>query len=696
MPHRLAGGGPVGDHGRMSTKGSPQKHRSPWRRFLPVGAAIVLLVVLAAGFFASSILDLEKHRESLRRALEEQTGWSAKIGAIDFSLWRGLVVTVGPLELEDPESECRLEARTVIVRASLAPLFGGRLEIDTVEILRPRVVVRVDGEKLPAIRPRSSGPGGDAGSALSVSIDEIHIKGGSVVIEAGERGRSRRLEIAEVTGLYAPSTERVWGRARIKEGETRIKWQGKLGQPISVDWEGLPSETLIPWLGEAVLRPGARIAGETTWSPSAEGGRFDAHLQVTDLLLLAGEKPLDAVTMALRVEPTDSGWQVSRLEIDSGHATVLGRGALYPLFDLSFEMPAAGPEHALALVQAIMPLPLGVSGEGEAQATFGVRMGEGEEILSRAEGALRAESVTVRSFLPEMKNFAGKFRLSEDNVLTMDDLSATVAGGSMRGSLRIEPAIPPGNASFAIDLADAAPSSFLAMIAPGQEKALAGQADMKMKIGVDLSGKTLSPAALRGKLSLESKALAWRGWDDLRQSLSSALESAAPLLGALGAEGATGTSSALENRWVGVDRIALRLDLDRRPWRVEEFVVDGGVFELQGEGSFAPSGAGVDMSFKVKLSPEVSAEILERTPWLSALANDDERLVLPVGLLGSLSSPKFSLDVERALGEAGIGLNEVGLESQDSPSLRGVLGSWLEKSIEKKRKKERDRKDEPQ
>ena len=109
-----------------------------------VGLGVVLLLAVIL------LIDAESFRGPIEKALAENTGWNAEIGELDFSIFRGMVVTVRAVELSAPGDTSFARVDTLEVEARFWPLLSGEIYIDGITLDGPEVrLVRTDVGALP-------------------------------------------------------------------------------------------------------------------------------------------------------------------------------------------------------------------------------------------------------------------------------------------------------------------------------------------------------------------------------------------------------------------------------------------------------------------------------------------------------------------------------------------------------------------
>jgi hypothetical protein len=132
---------------RKTRRKTIRKARPLWRRALrwatwTIGGLILLLIV--AGFALRMYFTDERIRRTAESMIHDMFDRTAHIGEVDFSLFSG--ITLDRLEVCDLDERGGgpfLDVEQVRVRYSLWPLITGKLQIDEVTVVRPRVYVEM-------------------------------------------------------------------------------------------------------------------------------------------------------------------------------------------------------------------------------------------------------------------------------------------------------------------------------------------------------------------------------------------------------------------------------------------------------------------------------------------------------------------------------------------------------------------------
>ena len=121
----------------VGTDSKKSRPRLRLRWFVILGSLVTLVGI--GLLLLPRLVDVERFRGRIDQALREQTGWNPEIGEIRFSVLRGLVLAVSPARLEAPEGGSSFEIDSLEVHARLGPLLGGKLEVQSIVLRRPRI-----------------------------------------------------------------------------------------------------------------------------------------------------------------------------------------------------------------------------------------------------------------------------------------------------------------------------------------------------------------------------------------------------------------------------------------------------------------------------------------------------------------------------------------------------------------------------
>jgi AsmA family/AsmA-like C-terminal region len=158
-----------------------------WAKILLGLFVLLLLVVLAVPYF----LNVDRYRDTIADAIAKQTGRKVTVGAIHARLFPGAGVTVAELHIGNPSGFPTgdvVGADEIRVNVALAPLLHGVIHVNSVDLVRPKLVLLTDNsgknnytftasdsaEKAPA-------KSGDSSSSMTLDqIDSINLTGAEI------------------------------------------------------------------------------------------------------------------------------------------------------------------------------------------------------------------------------------------------------------------------------------------------------------------------------------------------------------------------------------------------------------------------------------------------------------------------------------------------------------------------------------
>ncbi len=638
----------------------PTRRRWPWV-LLALGVPIVALVALLPRW-----LDLESHRGRIENALSEATGWQVELGDLDFSILGGPVVTARPVRLTAPEGGSRFVVDSLGIRADWKPLFRGHLNLTAIELDRPVVdLVRPDEEQgwvLPKRRAtktetrtdresRSDGstaePSSPRKSRLAISIDRVRIQGGKLHIEDRVSEPPLVMDFEDLGADIAVAAGTLSGRATLVDDGGTLSCAATTLDRIVLDLDGVRTETLHPILGRDLIREGGRLSGQLQLSlPDAVEGTLGGK----QLWLLAGERPLDldvdfrARQAGAEAEPT---WEMERLELRSGQARIVGAGTLTPALDLTLELEPTTTEQGLELARGLFPFPLELTPPGTTQVTVRVMQPPGEDLVFSAEGEVSAARFAPGGVMPPAHDVKSRFRLGIDGAVELDLLEGSVAGGPLRGTVRLDRLDPPGTLTFDGKLAEAALGSLIDGLVQGAGQKISGPTGLDAKVRLDLARSTLDARSLGGRLELGAVGVSLPGWD-LERAIRRAIEER---LGRLASIVSSVEDAPTDRADVPrlFDRLDAVVDFDELPWTLERFVVVTSDLSSTGRGEFDPITGSLDLRLDSRWSVESSSRLVERYPYMRQLVRDDGRIAVPLTLRGNVLSPKIDVELRELL-----------------------------------------------
>ena len=662
------------------------------RRWLWITLGLFVSVVLVLALALPPLLDVERYRGLIEQALAEQTGWDAELGKIEFSPWRGMVLTVSPATLSAPGGKTsRFEVETIEIRARLWPLLRGLLEIRSISLDSPDILlVRNDpdegwivpvppgafasktaqaprpagGEQAPA-GAQGQGQGAEApagGGRFRVTIDRVGVDRGRVRVEDRAGDPPLELELADVDLDIRPASGDFSGQGTFADGGGRLKWTGNVSQGAHITLSDIPTVRLHPFLGPDLVHAGGVLSGDVDVTfPLALRGKFTGR----NVTLLAGEKPFDTVHVDLQVDSANEIWTLSDLRVDAEGLKLAGRGTLMPDINIDLVLPKTSLEDALRALPSVLPLPIDVRPPGEVEAQLHVEQPEGGELTYTAAGNVSAAEFHASEMLPPAKQVRARFELDRSGALEVTVLEGTVAGGPAKGVARLSSIDPPGVLGFDGGLDQAQFGALLEGLIGEQAKRISGPTGLSADVALDMGAKQIDARALSGRVDLSSREVSLPGWDlegSIRRKIDEKLtelnlrDLVEKKLGGRAQEKSQPNAPAAPT--TVFDGVELGIDLNAIPWKLDKLSLDTEHMRASGGGTFDPLAGTVDLHFTARLDPKKTAELVARTEQLKLLVDDSGQLTLPLHLEGAMLSPSIGVDFGKAF--------SVRLESEDT------------------------------
>ncbi|MFC7333339.1 AsmA family protein [Rhodocista pekingensis] len=162
----------------------------------PLTAAAGLVLVLATVLLAPALVDWNRFRPELAGLLATTTGRDVTIaGDLDLTLLPSPTLLAGDVSLSEPGAEPGrpplARVGTVEVKVRLLPLLGGRVQIEKLALVDPRMRIefRPDGGRIGPIDLSALGG--------TVQLDRMTIHRGTLTLEAAD---GRRLDLVSIRG----------------------------------------------------------------------------------------------------------------------------------------------------------------------------------------------------------------------------------------------------------------------------------------------------------------------------------------------------------------------------------------------------------------------------------------------------------------------------------------------------------------
>jgi uncharacterized protein involved in outer membrane biogenesis len=176
-----------------------------WAKILLGLFVVLLLVVLALPYF----LNVDRYRDTIADALAKQTGRKVTLGPIHARLFPGAGVTVSDLHIGNPSgfpAGDLLGADEIGVNVALAPLLHGIIHVNSVDIVRPKLILLTESSGKnnytfeASDSPATPAKSGESSSSMTLDqIDSINLTGAEIVVGSVIRGAAAPL--ADTKGI---------------------------------------------------------------------------------------------------------------------------------------------------------------------------------------------------------------------------------------------------------------------------------------------------------------------------------------------------------------------------------------------------------------------------------------------------------------------------------------------------------------
>jgi uncharacterized protein involved in outer membrane biogenesis len=176
-----------------------------WAKILLGLFVVLLLVVLAVPFF----LNVDSYRSTIAEAIAKQTGRKVTLGPIHARLFPGVGVTVTELHIGNPAGfpiGDLVGADEIRVNVALAPLLHGVIHVNSVDLVRPKLILLTDsrGKNNYTFESTDSTAApakpGDSSSNMTLDqIDSINLTGAEIA--AGSVIRGAAAPLADTKGI---------------------------------------------------------------------------------------------------------------------------------------------------------------------------------------------------------------------------------------------------------------------------------------------------------------------------------------------------------------------------------------------------------------------------------------------------------------------------------------------------------------
>lgn len=190
---------------------------------LLIGAAAATAVVVGIGFYAASRLDPADVVRLAAEKVEVQTGRTLKVdGKVGFSISLEPTVSLEGVRFENAPWGSRPDmalVRRVEIGIALVPLLRGKVEIRSLTLIEPDVLLETDatGKGNWTFEPSKPDPTPPSGASPSAPIDihHVEIEQGVLTYRSASDKREKKLELTALAGKSAGRKTSLAGAGRL-------------------------------------------------------------------------------------------------------------------------------------------------------------------------------------------------------------------------------------------------------------------------------------------------------------------------------------------------------------------------------------------------------------------------------------------------------------------------------------------------
>jgi uncharacterized protein involved in outer membrane biogenesis len=423
-------------------------------RIFLYGLLGLIVLVIAAALIGPGLVDWNAHKDRIAAEVREATGRDFTIdGDVHLAVLPAPALSADRVRLANVaggSEPTMAELRELRVRVALLPLIVGRMQVESVSLVEPKILLEVlaDGRRnwdfsgaAPGLERREA-PGDSAaepGLAGQIRLDNFTIESGTLIYRDAAKGREARLESLDAQvvaeSLAGPFTAR--GDAELRGVETGFELAiGRLVQngatPVSLGLEWPSADARIGFSGSVsnhpeTLRYRGRVKGEGADLSAvlrlASGGPGDAPaLPLKQPFTLEWEFSGDLA----RVEGTELSLQLGEMRLEGVATLDLG-----PTPDLSLSLSTTRIDLDRLLDLAVPvadqtgtpaePMPAGTEPDPGATAGFALP----DSMTARLELAI--EGIVYRAQAVRQVRLDAALK---DGLVTIGHARALLPGGS--------------------------------------------------------------------------------------------------------------------------------------------------------------------------------------------------------------------------------------------------------------------------
>lgn len=587
-------------------------------KVIAITGSVILVLIIALVVVAKVVITPERVRATVLPLAEEQLNRKVDFSELGVSLFSGINLK-GFTVFEEDGRQPFVALDGLVLRFQILPLFTGRVVVDEVQLVRPRILVvrNADGSfnfstlaktDKPATEAKpAAGDEPQADSGIDLLVASVAVSEGEVVYRdlALQPGQTFELTLAALE--MRASDISLENRFPLEMHATLA--DAPLTVTATIDPQGASGEGSLSLQGLA-LKHFRVLAGDG----------YPAHLEPLALdLQLSGSGSAEQAALKGACTVHAAG---QRLEIGVESPALMAQ----PL-PLTVDVAAQSLQ-----VDALLPpeQPDKPSGEGGG-AGNGKRAPSGEigpfDLPLKANGGVAIQSLAYNGL--QMKDFRLDWSLVK-NLLRVEGLQALLAEGMLKGDARVD--LGRKGLAYAADiqLEKVQANPLVSAFSPSSRDAVHGGLDLGLKV----AGKGTQGDALKRNLNGDGQLLITEGRVE-----------GAPLL--------DGLATYLRSEELKV--------LSFKETRGDFSIRDGALhFDSRIEGSqarMAPKGkvsldGGLDVRLETRLNPELTRKVAGKNDFAAAMTDDQGWGLFPLRVKGQIDKPRFTLDSKAVRSQA--------------------------------------------
>jgi len=596
------------------------------------GGVAVAAALAVAGYAIIASLDVQQVADFAKAEVKAATGRDLTIAGpveLDVSLTPSIRLEDVRFANADWGSRPALATiRRLEVEVALLPLLTGEVVVRRLVAVEPDILLETDADGRGnwefdgAVADAAAPPPADSAAVSLPDVQDFRIEGGILRLVDASTGESLQLDVTEAVGSFpSGGGARRLRLAAAYNGNPFVVEGTYSGLPALLSGAPEPVDLTLEAGGATLTAKGT--AGDLTGDMSAELAVTATGERLAELSPWVG-----AELPAVGPYDLSSDVKIAGQDFDfSGIALKLAGSDLTG--NLALSLAGARPTLKGSLVSKLLDLDA-LSGPDAAAGSSGGGAGGGSarvfpdtplplEALRAVDGQLKLDVERLRAGGMDLEAVQTVLALKAGD-LTLEPLSATLAGGSLGGRLALAASRPEPALALRLDGKDIDFGELL------KQAAVTEDIGGPLELAVDLKGRGASPHAIAATLDGHVQAVALDGTVDNRllRVLSVGL---GDVLGPL-----FGGSEATR-----LECFVSRFDIAGGEAESRALVFDTGAFAVAGRGSVDLGEEQVNLAFDTETSQ----------PSLASLA-------VPFRVTGPLAAPRVSPDpVGAAVGVVG-------------------------------------------